>query len=66
MGLAMNREREWRQIQRDAQREIGDRAYAIHKQPWRIWRNHRLRAEIRAIMAVVDPGYEQGGQRRDA
>jgi hypothetical protein len=30
----VNRSREWRQIQRDAQREIGSRAYAIHRQPW--------------------------------
>jgi len=51
----MNRVKEWRQIQRDAQREIGNRAHAIYRQPWRILRNRRLRGEIRAIMAVVDP-----------
>jgi hypothetical protein len=51
----VNRSREWQQIQRDAQREIGSRAAAINRQPWRIWRNRRLRAEVRAIMAVVDP-----------
>ena len=54
----MNREKEWRQIHRDAQREIGSRAAAIHRQPWRLARNHRLRGEIRAIMAVVDPEYD--------
>jgi hypothetical protein len=53
----VSREKEWRQIQRDAQRELGDRAAAIHRQPWRIWRNRRLRAEVRAIMAVVDPDF---------
>jgi hypothetical protein len=57
----VNRSREWQQIQRDAQREIGARACAIRRQPWRIWRNRRLRAEVRAIMAVVDPEYEPGG-----
>jgi hypothetical protein len=54
----MSREKEWQQIQRDAQRELGNRADAIRRQPWRIWRNRRLRAEVRAIMAVVDPEYE--------
>jgi hypothetical protein len=56
----VNREKEWQQIQRDAQRELGNRADAIHRQPWRIWRNRRLRAEVRAIMAVVDPEWEPG------
>jgi hypothetical protein len=56
--MTSSRIREWRQIQRDAQREIGNRAYAIHRQPWRVYRNRRLRAEIRAIMAVVDPEYD--------
>ena len=60
----MNRVREWRQLQRDAQREIGGRAAAIYRQPWRVWRNRRLRAEIRAIMAVMDPEWKQGKQRR--
>jgi hypothetical protein len=55
----MNREEEWRKIHRDAQREIGNRTYAIYRQPWRIWRNRRLRSEIRAIMAVVDPERDQ-------
>ena len=55
----MNRGREWRQIHRDAQRELGDRADAIRRQPWRIFRNRRLRGEVRAIMAVIDPEYEQ-------
>jgi hypothetical protein len=59
----VNRSREWQQIQRDAQRELGDRAYAIRRQPWRIWRNRRLRGEVRAIMAVVDPDYEPGERR---
>lgn len=54
----MNRIREWQQIQRDAQREIGNRAYAIRRQPWRLLRNRRLRAEVRAIMAVVDPEWK--------
>jgi hypothetical protein len=54
----VSREKEWRQIQRDAQREMGNRADAINRQPWRIWRNRRLRAEIRAIMSVVDPEWE--------
>lgn len=58
----MNRE-ERMQAHR-ATREIGNRTYAIWRQPWRICRNRRLRAEIRAIMAVVDPGYEQDRQRR--
>lgn len=58
----MNREKEWRQVQRDAQRELGDRAAAIRRQPWRIWRNRRLRAEVRAIMAVVDPEWKQDRQ----
>lgn len=56
--MTVNREREWRQIQADAQREIGSRAAAIHRQPWRVARNRRLRAEIRAIMAVMDPGWD--------
>jgi len=56
----MRREKEWRQIQRDAQRELGSRAAAIHRQPWRIFRNRRLRAEVRAIMAVVDPEWKPG------
>ena len=60
----MNRSREWQQIQRDAQRELGNRAAAIRRQPWRIWRNRRLRAEVRAIMAVVDPDYEPDGRER--
>lgn len=59
----MNRSREWQQIQRDAQRELGNRADAIRRQPWRIWRNRRLRGEVRAIMAVVDPEYEPGERR---
>lgn len=54
----MNRSEEWQQIQRGAQRELGNRAAAIHRQPWRIWRNRRLRGEVRAIMAVVDPEYK--------
>jgi hypothetical protein len=54
------REKEWQQVQRDAQRELGNRTYAIHRQPWRIWRNRRLRAEVRAIMAVVDPEWKPG------
>ena len=58
----MTREKEWQQIQRDAQTAIGSRAAAIHRQPWRIWRNRRLRAEVRAIMAAVDPEYGQGVQ----
>lgn len=53
-----NRVREWEQIQRQAQREIGSRAGAILRRPWRLARNRRLRAEIRAIMAVVDPERE--------
>ena len=56
----MSREKEWQQIQRDAQRELGDRAAAIRRQPWRIWRNRRLRGEVRAIMAVVDPEWKPG------
>lgn len=59
----MNRSREWQQIQRDAQRELGNRADAIRRQPWRIWRNRRLRGEVRAIMAVVDPEYEPDRRR---
>jgi hypothetical protein len=55
----VNREKEWRQIQRDAQRELGNRADVIRRQPWRVWRNRRLRGEVRAIMAVVDPEWEQ-------
>jgi hypothetical protein len=55
----VSREKEWRQIQRDAQRELGSRADAIRRQPWRVWRNRRLRGEVRAIMAVVDPEWEQ-------
>jgi hypothetical protein len=58
-----DRSREWQQILRDAQREIGNRAYAIHRQPWRILRNHRLRAEVRAIMAVVGPEHEPPERR---
>jgi hypothetical protein len=61
----MNRSREWQQIQRDAQRELGNRADAIRRQPWRIWRNRRLRGEVRAIMAVVDPEYEPGQRPQD-
>jgi hypothetical protein len=61
--MAVNREKEWQQIHLDAGREIGSRAAAIHRQPWRIWRNRRLRAEIRAIMAVVDPEYKPGERR---
>jgi hypothetical protein len=59
----VNRSREWQQIQRDAQRELGDRADAIRRQPWRVWRNRRLRGEVRAIMAVVDPEYKPGERR---
>jgi len=55
----MNRGREWQQIHQDAQRELGNRADAIRRQPWRIFRNRRLRGEVRAIMAVIDPEYEQ-------
>jgi hypothetical protein len=58
----VSREKEWRQVQRDAQRELGNRAAAIHRQPWRILRNRRLRAEVRAIMAVVDPEYKPPGR----
>ena len=47
---------------RDVQRELGNRADAIRRQPWRIWRNRRLRAEVRAIMAVVDPEWKPGEQ----
>jgi hypothetical protein len=54
----VNRSREWQQIQRDAQRELGSRADAIRRRPWRVWRNRRLRAEVRAIMAVVDPEWK--------
>jgi hypothetical protein len=54
----VNRSREWQQIQRDAQRELAGRAAAIRRQPWRIWRNRRLRAEVRAILAVVCPEWE--------
>jgi hypothetical protein len=61
----MSREKEWRQIQQDAQRAIGDRAYAIHRQPWRIWRNRRLRAEVRAIMAIMDPEWKPGQRPQD-
>jgi hypothetical protein len=59
----MSREREWQQIHLDAQRELGDRADAIRRQPWRILRNRRLRGEVRAIMAVVDPDYEPPERR---
>ena len=65
-AAGMNRSEEWRQIHRDAQREMGNRADAINRQPWRIWRNRRLRAEILAIMAVMDPEYEQGKRRPPA
>jgi hypothetical protein len=51
-------DRWWQEVQRDAQRELGDRAAAIRRQPWRIWRNRRLRAEVRAIMAVADPEWK--------
>jgi hypothetical protein len=44
--------------QRDVQRELGSRADAIRRRPWRVWRNRRLRAEVRAIMAVVDPEWK--------
>jgi hypothetical protein len=50
---------------RDVQRELGNRADAIHRQPWRIWRNRRLRAEVRAIMAVVDPEWKPDQQPQD-
>lgn len=59
----MNR-REWLQTQREVQRQLGARAYAIYRQPWRIWRNRRLRAEVRAIMAEADRQDEQYRQRR--
>jgi hypothetical protein len=62
----MNRSREWwREVQRDAQRELGSRAAAIQRQPWRILRNRRLRAEVRAIMAVVDPEWEPDQRSQD-
>jgi hypothetical protein len=32
-------------------REIGDRAYAIYRQPWRILRNRRLRREVAELLA---------------
>lgn len=49
---------ELRRINAAAQREIGARSAAVIRQPWRVLRNRRLRAEIRAIMAVMDPDWK--------
>lgn len=36
---------------RPVEREIGKRAYLIWKQPWRVFRNRRLRREITELHA---------------
>lgn len=47
--------------EREITRQIGSRAYAIWKQPWRLIRNHRLRAEIDALMETA--GQPPGTQK---
>ena len=39
--------------EREITRQVGSRAYAIWKQPWRVIRNRRLRAEIDALMEAA-------------
>ncbi len=56
-------DRELRQVHARAQREIGTRSAAIIRQRWRLWRNRRMRGEITAIMAVVDPEWKPGRER---
>lgn len=46
-------ERELRRRLTDA---VAHRAYLIHKQPWRVIRNRRLRAEIDALMEASGSG----------
>jgi hypothetical protein len=62
----VNRE-EFLQAQQEAERQIAARQDAIYRQLWRIWRNHRLRAEIQVIRAeAARRWWEDWEQRRPA
>lgn len=54
-GMHPGERREHQRIQR----ELGNRAYAIYRQPWRIIRNRRLRREVGELMAEADALYER-------
>lgn len=49
---------------RGRQQQLGDLAYAIHCQPWRLIRNAHRRQEIRALIAADEADFAELERRR--
>lgn len=49
---------------RPIEHEIGERAYLIWKQPWRVLRNRRLRRELRELHARFEEEMDKVPKRR--